>query len=221
LGSAIACALALSLATPARAQTASGEPPPWHPQSTEQHEEVEVHFDANRAGVAFMLPPPQAAGSPPPAIAYDYVCTVPCKAHLFTGTRHLALSLEGEPPLDVDIPVGVSTPTTLKANYESRATLRGAGLGILVGGVVLGTLLGFVGIPLLQQNNGLGVSMIASGSAATVGSVVLGTVLLLKGDRATIEVLPQAGVSSLSGQSAVDHALGLGPSRELAFRVRF
>jgi hypothetical protein len=110
----------------------------------------------------------------------------------------------------------------LAATYESHAFLRGAGIGIIVGGLVLGSLAAFTGVFQLKQDTGIGVTLLAGGSAFAVGGVVVGTVFLLKGDRAKIEIVPQApprGVAWSRGER--DRSLSPAQGQGLALRLSF
>jgi hypothetical protein len=63
-------------------------------------------------------------------------------------------------------------------------------------------------------------TLLSGGSAFAVGGVVVGTVFLLKKDRATIEIVPQAppgGVSLPSGEK--DRPLSLARGQGLALRM--
>jgi hypothetical protein len=224
----------LSISVPALAQTPL--PPAAEPQLTEvppapepgvpRPRDVTVHFDANRAEVYLMLPKYKRSSSRQRSDGdlsqYEYVCTAPCDVHLLEGTRELALCFEGDDPLNVDLPAPLTGGSTLKGTYESHNSIRAAGVGLIVGGVVLGSLVAFTGAFMLKQDTAVAVTLIAGGSTFGVGGVVVGTLLLLKKDRATIEVVPQAPTAALRWPGfASERPLAPGHGEGFALRLSF
>lgn len=75
------------------------------------------------------------------AVAYDRLCTAPCKVSLPAGTERFALSRGNEFPIfaePVEIPPG---PSQLVGSFKSRSGVRIAGWVVAVGSLVGGSVL--------------------------------------------------------------------------------
>jgi hypothetical protein len=188
---------------------------------------VEIHFDANEEGVALALRrdnPAQTQGK------YKYVsddsgdlCIAPCDTRLPQAKLRMALSLRGDDPVDVKEPVMVSAATTLRGTYLSQSKTRALGILAIVGGIVSGALLDSIGVTVATENNPWsGWLVFGIGNALGIGAVVVGTVLVLKKDTATIEVMPQsiAPVGATLGWRP-ERVAGLAAGEGLVLRVRF
>jgi hypothetical protein len=216
-------------ASPARADdgpatATEAPPPPSVAKDSTAPAKVAVHFDANEEEVAFMLKRDGGSGEQG---GYTYLCVAPCDTPLPKGAAHIGLSLLGGDVLDAKEAVVLEADATLRGTYRSRAAIRALGVGSIVGGAVLGSLIASTGGALIAQNGPLGWGFLIGGSALGLGGVVAGTVMLLKQDTATIELVPQ-----LSSQPAVPDSSdrpeaardrrGQTPVGEgLALRVRF
>jgi hypothetical protein len=175
---------------------------------------VAVHFDANLDDVRLLLRRDEGVYARAPQ--YDYLCAAPCDLHFFPGSKRMSVSLQGETPIDIADPITLPDNSVLRATYSSRAFTRQVGLGVLIGGAVFGSLVGCVGIAILPQNQATGISMISGGGAVALGSVVVGSILMLKGDRAKIEIVPQTLVAP-----PADRALSSGYRTGTAIKVTF
>lgn len=75
------------------------------------------------------------------AVAFDRLCTTPCKVSLPAGTETFALSRAGEFPIfaePVTVPAG---PSQVVGSFKSRSGVRVAGWVITIGSVVGGSVL--------------------------------------------------------------------------------
>jgi len=161
-----------------------------------------LRFEANLDDVRLMVRREQDSHGHGPR--YDYICTAPCDEQLSRdelGVQRVSLSLQGQAPIDIPGPVTLSGKSILRATYDSRASLRAGGLVILVAGTVVGAVIASAGTAVLPQNTGTGVSLISSGSAFSIVSLVVGLILSFKGDRARIDVVPRATLSAPGGGS--------------------
>ncbi len=188
---------------------------------------VEIHFDANQEGVALAWRRDNPART---QAMYKYVaddsgdlCIAPCDTRLPQAKLRMALSLRGDDPVEVKEPVMVSAATTLRGIYRSQGKTRAFGILAIVGGIVSGALLDSIGVTVATENNPWsGWTVFGIGSALAIGAVVVGTVLVLKKDTATIEVMPQsiAPVGARLGLSP-ERVAGLTAGEGLVLRVRF
>jgi hypothetical protein len=188
---------------------------------------VEIHFDANQEGVALAWRRDNPARAQD---TYKYVaddsgdlCIAPCDTRLPQAKLRMALSLRGDDPVEVKEPVMVSAATTLRGTYLSQGKTRALGILAIVGGIVSGALLDAIGVTVATENNPWsGWLVFGIGNALGIGAVVVGTVLVLKKDTATIEVMPQtiAPVGATLGWSP-ERVAGLTAGEGLVLRVRF
>jgi hypothetical protein len=180
---------------------------------------VDIHFDANEQEVALLV---RREGAPGTAARYKYICTAPCDARLLPSESRLALSLLSAHPVEVKDPVVVSAATTLRGTYRSYATLRTVGITTLIVGVIVGAVVASVGGRDVEQNAGVGWGLVAGGSAAGIGAAIAGSVMLLKKDQVTIEILPYAvsRIRALPGL-ANERAADLPTGHRLELRLRF
>jgi hypothetical protein len=182
-----------------------------------------LRFEANLDDVRLMVRRERGANARGPK--YDYICTAPCDEHLSRdelGVQRVSLSLQGQAPIDMPAPVTLSGKSTLRATYDSRASLRAGGLVILVAGTVVGAVIASAGTAVLPQNTGTGVALISGGSAFSIGSLVVGLIFSFKGDRARIDVVPQSDLSAPAGTSLLWDRSGCTTHPEgVAIRLRF
>jgi hypothetical protein len=180
---------------------------------------IDVHFDANKEEVALLVRRDGPAGAP---VRYSYVCLAPCDARLLPGPSRMALSLAGNHPIEVKEPVVVAAPTTLLGTYRSHRKMREVGIGVLIAGVVAGSMVALGGATAVSQDATTGWAFIAGGSAAALGSAIIGAVLFLKKDETAIEIVPQTvsrirTVPGFANESVTDLRVGEG----VELRVRF
>jgi hypothetical protein len=181
-----------------------------------------LRFEANLDDVRLMLRREQGRKGNGPQ--YDYICTAPCDEQLSRGelgVQRVSLSLQGQAPVDMPDPVSLSGTAILRATYDSRASLRAGGLVILVAGTVVGGVIASAGTAVLPQNTGTGVTLISSGGAFGVASLVVGLILSFKGDRARLDVVPQSALGAPAGGSLASERSATGHAEGVAVRLRF
>jgi hypothetical protein len=180
---------------------------------------VKVHFDANEEEVALML---RREGAPAGHAGYDYVCVAPCDARLLPGQSQMALSLSGHASVDVRGPVGVSSGTTLRGTYRSRATMRTVGMTVLIVGAIAGGIVASGGASDVSQNPGVGWTLVGAGAACGLSAVIAGAIMLSQKDQATIEIMPQT-VSHIRALPAFANERGadLPTGQGIELRLRF
>jgi hypothetical protein len=165
-------------------------------------------------------------------VAYSNLCAPPCDATLPAGSHHLALSQDGGKAIEADEPVEISGPTTLRGTYESRRGIRIGGLLIVLGSVIGGTALMVSGIhPTTCDDNGcsggLDQGAVWGGVAVMGVGTLVGTIMMLVRDTATIETVRggDARALRLPGLGAALEGADIGPEAlpggaGLALRLR-
>jgi hypothetical protein len=127
----------------------------------------------------------------------------------------MALSLGGAHPIEVKEPVVVAAATTLRGTYRSHRVMRDVGIGVLIAGVVAGSMVALGGATAVPQDATSGWAFVAGGSVAALGAAIIGGVLWLKKDETTIEILPQtvSRIRTLPGfanETATEFRIGEG-----------
>jgi hypothetical protein len=162
-------------------------------------------------------------------VAYDELCTSPCELTLPAGTYSFNVRPSGEESAADADPVTVPTgDSTLQIGYVNRGGLRKAGLVTLVGGASVGGLLVMVsalqrpeekpdpsGVGTVQEERSYTGFYIGSG--VLLASLLVGGLLILQSDRATIRVVPgvPSGVTPSPG-SAPSRSVMLDPANTFA-----
>lgn len=116
------------------------------------------------------------------AVGYDVMCTAPCEVGMPEGTHTLALS-KGGAPVEAD-PVTVTGDATLRGTYESRLGIRIAGFVLAITGPLVVTY-GLIG------DDEVSIPLTVLGAGMWIG----GMVMVFQFDKATIEVVPNPGLS--------------------------
>jgi hypothetical protein len=188
--------------------------PPVEPAYTVTGRKVAVHVEADEHGTQLLVKAGQGVVSGvgfafgAGGLAYggrvtDYavLCSAPCDLGMPAGTHQLALSRGNGGVLAVDPPVDIEQASTLKAHIESRKGIRVAGILILITGVVGGLVL--IGTSTSDQTTcdpGFGCSTtkeidstrFGAGLAVLTLGTIVGIVMMVTHDKASIEVVPSA-----------------------------
>jgi hypothetical protein len=135
---------------------------------------------------------------------YAVLCTAPCDTSLPPGTHRLAVSLDGGRAIEADEPVRIHAPATnLRATYDSRGGYRAAGILLMIGGGLAGTILMGASIhpsTCDKYNNctgGTDGGLMLAGVAVTGVSVLFGLGLALMRPIVTIEPVRSSDARSL------------------------
>jgi hypothetical protein len=142
------------------------------------------------------------------ARSYTQICTAPCSATLPTGTHRLALSQGNGPAVEVEEPVTLSGPSSLEGTYVSYKGTRIAGWLVFAGSLVAGTALMLSARSTENKQSCYGTycstmpetsvdstQLALGGGVMVVGSLV-GVILALKRDEASIQTSSQAAAAS-------------------------
>jgi hypothetical protein len=122
--------------------------------------------------------------------AYDEICTAPCDVTLATGSYSLALSQDNGGPVAVEDRVNIRGPATVRGEYTSYRGVRIAGLVTAIASAVGGMTLMLVPVFSREPNETPSVAPIIAGGVIAGGGVLVGTILMLKGDEADVHVEP-------------------------------
>ncbi len=207
--------------------------PPVEPAYTVTGRKVAVHVEADEPGMQLLVKAGQGVVSGGGysfggggfvyggrVTDYAVLCSAPCDLGMPAGIHHLALSRASGGVLAVDPPVEIEQASTLKAHIESRKGVRVAGILILTTGIVGGLVL--IGTSTSDQttcDTGFGCSTAreidstrfgAGLAVLTVGTIV-GIVMMVTHDKASIEVVPSA---------AARMPLSPGHTGDMAFATR-
>jgi hypothetical protein len=140
---------------------------------------------------------------------FEQLCDSPCTAQLPAGRNRIAVARGGSPVVAHE-DVTIYAPTTLTANYSSYAFQRILGAVVLVGGSVAGIALVFTA-PECKDNptdpqkpQVCKTAQKYAGIGVGVGSVVVGSLLLLKDDELEVSLAPGSPATGSQGRSARD-----------------
>ena len=197
-------------ATPPIAASAPPAPPP--PPSAPADDRVALTLESDRADVAFSVKTGQTnfegvgwGGRGPvfvggEASSYSTLCTAPCTAKLPRGSYHVGVSEHAKAVIEPKPqPVTIPGPGTLRVTHTSYAVFRGVGaviaLGSLVGGIYL----------LVDAENGsqdcssgycvkaANSTELAEGSVLLAGGLLIGILMMVTRDPASITFEPATG----------------------------
>jgi hypothetical protein len=126
--------------------------------------------------------------------AYQPICETPCDATLLSGRHRMALSLDGGKPVNVALPVDLTTESIVEGRYIDKRRIRKAGWATFVAGSIAGMALMFASIdyrhdPLTGDQIRYR-PMFYTGVGLFVGSIITGSVLASQDDEAHINVYP-------------------------------
>ncbi|MRG91560.1 hypothetical protein [Polyangium spumosum] len=135
--------------------------------------------------------------------SFTEICTAPCEASLPVGTHYLALSKQGGVPVLSPDPVRLDGPSRVVGSYTSNAGTRMAGLGVLVGGILVGGAVMMVPIFTREPGESFSAAPIVIGSILVLGGSLAGTLLMFRSDDVKFEITP---LQEARGGPAAPHA---------------
>ena len=223
--------------------------PPVEPAYTVTGRKVAVHVEADEPGMQLLVKAGQGVVSGGGysfggggfvyggrVTDYAVLCSAPCESRMPAGTHQLALSRASGGVLAVDPPVEIERASTLKPHIESRKGIRAAGLLILIASVTGGLVLigtsthdrtscdpSFGGCSSTPQVDS---TRFGAGLAVLTFGTIVGIVMMVTHDKASIEVVPSAASRlSLSPGQTGDRAFATRASPDsvpgMTLRVRF
>lgn len=164
------------------------------------------------------------------ASVYSTLCIAPCRTSLPVGSHRLGLTLDKDSSVvEVESPVSITGPGTLRADYESRRGLRIAGLVTGLGGGLVGLGLFYASFDSGSKNcdsygfcmKGAPDSSLLYGGLGLIGvSTLVGFILVLQPDKATVTFVPGAP-SPIAGHGGMETAGASADPRGAMVRVRF
>jgi hypothetical protein len=208
---------------------------------------ADLHLDANEPDVQFLVRVGQGEASGfgyawggggfvsfvGHSREYAVICTAPCDGELPNGTHRLALSLHGGKAIEADDPVELQGPATLHGTYESRAGTRVVGWVIFGVSLAAGTVIAITSLRSTQNCDSTGFcftdktidgTQLALGTGLMLVGGIVGAILGVTRDSATIEVVPQAPRAVLwpaRGREGAWGGAAWADGSGVAVRVRF
>jgi len=163
--------------------------------------------------------------------SYSKLCSTPCTARLKPGSHRFAVATTSGKPVPVDEAVNLGSGDYARVEYQSYSGMRVAGWLVLVGGVIGGTVLMVTSLtsePCPQVPPGeidtcvsqptIKTGQLVAGGALALGGTLVGMLLILKKDEASLRVgggptavrlNPMSGEMSHPGGIASSGAPGL------------
>jgi opacity protein-like surface antigen len=200
---------------PSAAPAAPAAPPPsYGPLVTVDATSLRVHFESADPNMAFSLRTGSATvagsvggrGYVGVATAYTDLCGAPCDVTLPAGTYRLALSKDGRGPVEAEEAAVLREPSTVQGTYIDHRGLRTAGWVSLLGGIGIGTILmasAFAqktttcdGAGSCSTSPSVNQSQVGAGAAVSLVGGLVGLILILQGDSASVRVLPLRGAAA-------------------------
>jgi hypothetical protein len=128
--------------------------------------------------------------------AYQPICEAPCDATLLSGRHRLALSLNGNKPIEIREPVDLTADAVVEGRYVDKSRMRKAGWAVFAAGAVAGMAMMFASINYRYDPNNPGDQiryrpMFYSGVGLFLGSIITGSVLASQDDEAYANVYPK------------------------------
>ncbi len=210
-------------------------PPAPTPSPPAKAGTITVHIVTNAGGLQFLFRPAPASSPSPstPGVGddmhlYTASCLAPCDLELPPGDYVVALSKSGGKPSEQATPLSLRSPTTLEGLHESHSGARVTGIVLFSTLVPIGVLLAVAGATNTTSscdvNPGFNecstnpdTGLLATGLLAIGIGAVLGTVLILQHDKATVQVVQATGPLAFHGGPS-EHPSG---ANGLALRVTF
>lgn len=126
--------------------------------------------------------------------AYQPICEAPCDATLLSGRHRLALSLQGNRPVEINQPIDLSGDAVVEGRYVDKSRIRKAGWAVFAAGAITGMALMFASVnynydPIYGQQIRYR-PMFYTGVGLFVSSIITGSVLASQDDEATVNVYP-------------------------------
>jgi hypothetical protein len=209
----------VSYAGPADKAPKAGEAPaPTTPDGTRpfitvQGKAVPFKFVSQQPGLTLHIKTGEAEavtwmGTPTgiSAVAFTPICSAPCDATLPAGAHQLAVSKDnGRPVVTTDMAM-LREPSILEATYESKQGVRTAGWVVLVGGLAAGAVIMFAGTSHTTTTCPVGdyscvpdtstdLSGIYIGGGVMIGAALVGGIMAMARDSASIAVSPRAAAN--------------------------
>jgi hypothetical protein len=127
--------------------------------------------------------------------AYQPICEAPCDATLLSGRHRLALSLDGNRPIEAKQPIDLGTDAIVEGRYVDKSRIRKAGWAIFAAGAITGMALMFASVnyrydPIYYGQQVRYPAMFYTGVGLLVSSIITGSVLASQDDEAHVNVYP-------------------------------
>lgn len=127
--------------------------------------------------------------------AYQPICEAPCDATLLSGRHRLALSLDGQRPIEVQKPIDLSADAIVEGRYVDKSRIRKAGWAVFAAGAITGMALMFASVnyrydPIYSGQQIRYPPMFYTGVGLFVSSIITGSVLASQDDEASVNVYP-------------------------------
>jgi hypothetical protein len=170
------------------------------------------------------------------AHSYEHVCAAPCDATLPAGTHRLALSYKGKAPVEPEDAVTLRGPSKVQGTYVDRSGTRVAGWVVVVGSIVAGSALLYASFKTTQDCSLQSITgnceskldidggLVGASTAVYVLGTIVGVVLAVQHDGATIEVTPidvSLHSPSLARREQAWSAPGSAGASGIGVRLRF
>jgi hypothetical protein len=183
---------------------------------THEDDEPTVHLTGSEKDVQFLAPTSQSETTGvgyawggtlvygASSRHYSILCTAPCDTTLSAGSHRLALAVRGGKAVEADDPIEIHGPTTLLGTYESRLGVRIAGVVVVAAGAIVGTVLMLESLHKstcdgsgVCTTSGVDTNMLWGGVAVFGLGSLVGLIMVLMKDTATIEVVPSSNAQSI------------------------
>jgi hypothetical protein len=127
--------------------------------------------------------------------SYQPICEAPCDATLLSGRHRLALSLDGNTPVEIPQAIDLSSDAIVEGRYIDKRHIRKAGWAVFAAGAVAGMALMFASVnyhydPFYGQQIRYR-PMFYTGVGLFVSSIVAGSVLASRNDEVSVNVYPE------------------------------
>ena len=126
---------------------------------------------------------------------YQPICETPCDAMLLSGRHRLALSREGNMPIEVSQPIDLTADSIVEGRYVDKSRLRKAGWAVFAAGAITGMALMFASVNYRYDPTVVGQQiryppMFYTGVGLFLSSIITGSVLASQDDEAYVDVYP-------------------------------
>lgn len=126
---------------------------------------------------------------------YQPICVAPCEATLLSGQHHLAVNLQGGPPMNVGT-IDLTGNAIVDTTYVNRRKLRVVGWSVFVAGAVSGIAMMFASVNYNNTDFNRGDDIrnrgvFFSGVGILGASIITGSVLAAQRDKASVTVSPR------------------------------
>jgi len=127
--------------------------------------------------------------------AYQPICEAPCDAMLLSGRHRLALSLDGNRPIEVNQPIDLTADAIVEGRYVDKRRIRKAGWAVFAAGAITGMALMFASVnyrydPLNPGQQIRYKPMFYTGVGLFISSIITGSVLASQDDEVGVNVYP-------------------------------